>query len=270
MDKRSQLTRLLLAFVLVSFVPAAGEAGVVWHSALDGDATALVGADGIATGTPTATADFYGNLSGAVLFGGQSDQDYYTITPPTTSLMAGSISVWIKPLAVDTTEDGVVAVGASGGGSDVYFSFMNSTNQRWRVDLDDGASRRDVMSNTTPDADAWYHMVVTFDSSVSGSNELRMYIDGVLQTDFQSISGDNDPYNLSHPWLIGTERTSERYFNGAIDDVRIYDSELSRAEVSALYEAGPLYDAAPIPEPASLLLVAMGLLGVARRRRRTA
>ena len=260
---------LCFAAVMVG-LPSGARAGLVWHSAMDGNADAIVGTSGAATGTPTATADKNGNANGAVLFGGQSDQDYYTVAPAAASLMAGSISAWVRPDTVDDTEDGVVAVGASGGGSTEYFTVMDraSGDQKWRVDLDDGASRRDVLSNAAPTAGTWQHLVVTFDSNAAGSEQLRMYVDGSLQTDVQAITGDNDPYNPTNNWLIGTERTNERYFNGAIDDVRIYDNELTANEVAALFRDGPLL-VGEIPEPATCVL-ALGLLGLGwyRRRRR--
>jgi hypothetical protein len=48
-------------------------------------------------------------------------------------------------------------------------------------------------------------------------------------------------------------------FDGAIDDVRIYDRALSGTEVADLYA---------LPEPATLALLALGGLAMLRRRRR--
>ncbi|MFW6164243.1 MAG: LamG domain-containing protein, partial [Planctomycetota bacterium] len=256
MRRRLTFVALVIAGLLV-VVGGTAEAGLIWHSALDGDASALVGGDGVATGTPTATADLNGIAGGAVLFGGDADVDFFTVTPTLASFTAGSISAWVRPDTVDGSEDGVIGVGASGGGSSVYFSFMNRDDERWRVDLDDGSDRRDVLSNAAAAAGAWRHMVVTFDSASGGSEELRMYIDAALQSDVQGIGGDNDPYTMSNDWLIGTERTGSRFFNGAIDDVRIYDHELSQNEITALFEQGPLY----VPEPATVCLLGLGALG---------
>jgi len=265
---RNRMLRHISTLAIVLCLPGLAGAGLIWHSALDGDATAIIGSDGVATGTPTAVPDLGGNPDGAVLFGGQSDRDYYTIAPAIASASAASISFWARPDTVDTSEDGVVAVGASGGGSDVYFTVMNRNDRRWRVDLDDGGNRRDAVSNAAPVAGTWYHMVVTFDSNPGSSEQLRMYIDGLLEGDVQSIGGDAAPYTFTHPWLIGSERTGERFFNGAVDDVRVYDHELTQSEVLDLYESGPLYDATIIPEPCTMVLALLGLAGLRARRRR--
>jgi len=271
MRTRTALVALAaVGMVVTASFPTAAYAGLIWHSALNSDATAIVGGDGVATGTPTAVPDLNGNPGGAVLFGGDSDQDYYTITPTLGSFTAASMSAWVRPDTVNNTEDGFLAVGASGGGATRYFTVMNraSGDSKWRVDLDDGSSRRDVLSDATPVAGTWLHMVLTFDSAAAGSEQLRMYVDSVLQGDVQSIGGDNDPYIFTNNWLIGTEQTDSRFFDGAIDDVRIYDHELSPAEISALFSDGPLYREAPIPEPTSMTLLALGAIGLLRRRRR--
>lgn len=223
-------------FVLFLAVSPAS-AVLVWHSALDGNANAIVGLDGSAVGSPTPTMDRDGRLFGAVRFNGSGD--FFQMLPEVPSLSAGSFSFWARS-ENHGGERGPLAVGASGGGSSEYFSIQDTGDGRWRVDLDDGAARRDVFSNDVPTLGTWQHVVATFDSDTS--QQLRLYVDGVLQTDVQSIAGDVAPYLDANAgnWLIGAERPTERFFEGAIDDVRIYSNELSQAEVNELFSSGPL------------------------------
>ena len=95
---------------------------------------------------------------------------------------------------------------------------------------------------------------------------MKIYINGTVQTDVQALTASHDLANLGN-WLVGAERIGSRFYNGALDDVRLYDNELSASEVSALNAAGPLY----VPEPSTLGLAALGLLGLVscgRRRKR--
>jgi len=75
----------------------------------------------------------------------------------------------------------------------------------------------------------WYHVVGTYDGS-----EMRLYVNGELK-DTKSVSGSiitNDA-----PVSIGRLPTDD-YWNGIIDEVRIYNRALSEEEIRALYERG--------------------------------
>ncbi|MGI9244501.1 MAG: LamG-like jellyroll fold domain-containing protein [Verrucomicrobiales bacterium] len=220
----------LLPLALLAIATSNVHALLIWHSALDGDASALVGVDGVPTGTPTATEDINGNAGGAVLFDGVSFFDIGAIPP----LSAGTISAWVRPDDVGT-ERGAVAAGASGGGASVYFSFMNENGNRIRVDLDDGAARRDALDPAAQVPGQWYHVATTF----ADDGTLRLYIDG-LEVDSQGLAGDNAPYVMTGTGLIGTERLDSRFWIGAIDDVRIWDEELDADAVMTLFTDGPL------------------------------
>ena len=234
----NSLSKLALTLSIVAAVsmPTNSRALLQWHSALDGDATAKIGTDGVATGAPVATADRDGNPDGAVLFNGSTD--YFDIGP-LGPFSAGTISAWVRS-DDNATERGAVAAGATGGGASVYFSFMNQAGGEIRVDLDDGAARRDAQGGGAQVLGQWYHVAATFVEE----GTLRLYIDG-NEVNTQSLAGDNAPYAMSNNGLIGTERTGSRFWMGAIDDVRIYDHELSAAEVMTLFTNGPLYDVDP-------------------------
>jgi hypothetical protein len=76
-----------------------------------------------------------------------------------------------------------------------------------------------------------------------------VYVDGVLESTVSDVN--NSVLNPSVDfWIGGQHGFSSRYFNGDIDDVRIYNRALSESEVVALFNAS---DPVEPPETASWL-----------------
>ncbi|MES2707106.1 MAG: LamG-like jellyroll fold domain-containing protein [Verrucomicrobiota bacterium] len=228
--------RLLLAALIFPAVPAQLRANLIWRSALDGNANTEIGVAGTAGGAMGAvgTEDKNGKPDGALLFDGASYYDIGRLGP----LSSGSISIWLRS-DNNAGERGPANAGASGGGTDAYFSFMNAAGTL-RADLDDGALRR-TYNGPVLTVGQWYHVVVTFDSNATGSQQLRIYVDGTLFGTPASIANDIAPYVMTHNALLGSERPTERFWNGALDDLRIYDNELTAADVAALFNGGPQF-----------------------------
>jgi parallel beta-helix repeat protein len=92
-----------------------------------------------------------------------------------------------------------------------------------------GSGYINVTFNTPTLNSLWHHIVYTKD----GVNH-AIYIDGVLDRQFTSTAD----ISQSAPLFIGkrwTSSSSPLWFNGIIDDVRIYNRALSAAEVALLY-----------------------------------
>ena len=89
----------------------------------------------------------------------------------------------------------------------------------------------------------WHHVVATYDGSAS-ANGLTLYIDGAESP--ATIELDDPRYvamhNTTEPFRVGAQVVGDgtlRFFQGVVDDVRVYDRVLSPAEVGELYGGGP-------------------------------
>jgi len=74
----------------------------------------------------------------------------------------------------------------------------------------------------------WYHFVITSTSA----GVTNIYINGVLSGTANQAAGT--PASAT-TYYVGRATTAANYFNGAIDDLRIYDRILSQEEITLLY-----------------------------------
>jgi len=81
-------------------------------------------------------------------------------------------------------------------------------------------------------ADTWHFVVATYDKDLGGTEEVKIYIDGISKAtgDFSTAVGTNtDSLDIGRDTLGGT------YFDGTIDEVSVWNRALSSDEVKRLY-----------------------------------
>jgi len=91
-------------------------------------------------------------------------------------------------------------------------------------------------------AQTWYHVAVVVPSGATLTSNVLAYINGSLQT-LSTISGSSQTLNtLSSDISIGARQAGggshDLYYNGLIDEVRIYNRALSASEIAEQYAAG--------------------------------
>jgi hypothetical protein len=98
-----------------------------------------------------------------------------------------------------------------------------------------------VSAPFSPTMGQWYHIVLTRNGSV-----FTYYINGRLQSSIISTAVMPSPTNA--PLTIGNAE-GNFYFNGLLDDIRIYHRDLAASEIQAIYEAGTNGMCTPSPIP---------------------
>jgi len=172
-----------------------------------------------------------GSWGWALDFDGEDD---YVEVPddPSLNVTEITVSVWVRM-------EGIKDYSRVVHKSDGYEGFQlqaNGSVGAWRFVIGDGSDWAIPESSVGFETDVWHFLVGTFDGST-----VRLFVDAGLEDSVAQESLDPSPNNLG----IGTalpDPAATEYFNGIIDNARIYDHALSESEIKAHYEATkPLY-----------------------------
>jgi len=92
------------------------------------------------------------------------------------------------------------------------------------ISVDDIGYRTDIASTTSVNDGAWHHI-----AGVKNGSSYLIYVDGVLEnsaTDTHSMGGSTYNFHIGHHggW--------NQYFNGQIDEVRVWDDARTASEIS--------------------------------------
>lgn len=168
--------------------------------------------------------------------------DYVSSANSISTGTSGTMGAWIKPSGTYTSPQTVMG-GTNAGGSNVsgryYISAIHTgvcASGDWWVNIANGTTNQFVCSgqvynSTNFPVNTWTYLVATYD----GSN-VKFYKDGrLVNTVAQTVSGAGD----AQPFSIGRPGgASVAYFNGGIDQVRVFNYARSAAQVAWDYNKG--------------------------------
>lgn len=215
-----------------AYVTAAPEAGLVAHWTMDShdvDGTTLydkVGDNnGTLVNTPTTGVD--GKIGEAIDFE-NDNSEYIDVNNPVLGETAITISCWAKKESYVQNAAFVADWAYDDIRKNCILGYEDPENTLTFY-IGDG-SGTDSISKTGFTQDVWHHIVGVFEASTL----IGIYIDGSGSTDTTTITNiGNVQSSKSH---IGAYRALY-YFDGLIDDVRIYNRALSATEITQLYNA---------------------------------
>lgn len=153
-------------------------------------------------------------------------------TPP-LGTSARTVTAWIRiPDAINDPGLGsIVSWGSNSGpnGGKWHFRIESEAAARGalRIEVKGGYTR----GSTDLRDGLWHHVAVVFPAEGTNVTDCRLYVDGVLETVNNSTPEPIDT-NLNNPLVIGRDDQG-RHFEGLLDEIRIYSSELSGAAIAA-------------------------------------
>ncbi|MFQ5566191.1 MAG: DUF4347 domain-containing protein, partial [Paracoccaceae bacterium] len=167
------------------------------------------------------------------------DGSDYVEVPDTPDLDFGatrdfSISAWFYR---DGTATEIVLAKRNGTGAGNVGYSVGVSGDRIVLEVADGTNEYRVLSTTTFTTPGWHHVAVVWDDSAEANT--LVYIDGVDDTGTRfGPHGAIGSLANSLAFHIGA-MSGGFNFDGRLDDVRVYDSVLSAAEVAALAASPP-------------------------------
>jgi hypothetical protein len=184
------------------------------------------GNNGNLTGGPTWVT---GKIDGALSFDGLDD---YVSIPATADLdlVNLNISAWIN--TSNYRQNGFIFEKTSNGQVNSQYNLFlehSSNSLRWRTTPVSGNYHESRLATNI--LTSWNFLSASYDGITK-----KIFLNGNLSKS-DSFSGTivQNPNGIS---LIGKHPPANYFFNGLIDDVRIYDRALSAEEVQALYNLG--------------------------------
>ncbi len=228
-----RLVIVLIAGLLLPCLSAAGDPNLIAHWAFDeGTGTtaydSIAGNHGILVGNPTWTT---GQIDDALSFDGVDDYIELSSTVQFDDTNF-SITGWFRTGSDTTgTYEQIWNSGYNGGNHDLEVALKNNNL---------GFGGRDSSGSLLPDMtvedvndNSWHHF-----AALRSGNDFELYFDGSLSSSGSKSLGDLDAAGVVPRIGNGLNSIANRFFNGSIDDVRVYDGALSAEKIELLYWAG--------------------------------
>lgn len=147
---------------------------------------------------------------------------------PSLDLSAGfTFEAWVRPAAIKRSS----ILFKEQSGSSVYSFYAYEDADIWNASFNDSVAEKVVAGSSSLPVNQWTYIVTTYDGT-----KLQLYRNGVLE----SSTAQTGLIKASDGVLrIGGNSIWGEYFQGTIDEVKIYNRALTAAEIVADMQSAP-------------------------------
>lgn len=145
-----------------------------------------------------------------------------------TAFARGTLAFWVYPTRWSNYDN---MAGFQSAATNVNAIRIENSSGKVRAIFGNASgSYTDVLSKDTLTTDAWHHVALTWDSA---SSTATLYLDGSVGTStITTWPSSYATFRIGNAYL-------GRYFQGRMDDVRVYNRELSADEVHQINNSNP-------------------------------
>ena len=167
--------------------------------------------------------------------------DMYAELGNVTSLNGSAVASWSLWVNRDDVTRNEVAISQSGAGTDRQFYLRFVGNNRIDLFLNNLIMFRDSSLNVTFANNTWYNIVLTYNgANTPNSAKCNLYINGVKETNttgynVSSLNSSSSNFNIGRHQNGASSYNN--FFDGNIDEIALFDKELSQSEVTAIYNS---------------------------------
>jgi hypothetical protein len=227
---------LFIAFQAVSQINL--QNGLIAYYPFDGNANEVIGnSNSGAVFGAILTSDRFGNANSAYFFDGSS---YITVNDFTLPLAQVSYSVWVKASTNAPTIFAQDIISKHQTFADIEVLIRQKTDGRYDAQWNiNGTYYPSTDPSNTASQGVFIPRVNCFDllTLTYDGTQIKFYVNGSLISSVnatRSITTNSLPLSIGR--LAGAPGSSYEYYNGTIDDIRIYNRALSDLEIAALYD----------------------------------
>ena len=197
--------------------------GLMGYWKLDGDTADSSSYDRVGTLYGNPVWDPNGRINGALKLDGDGDYVKIISYKGISGANSRTVCAWIKT----NSGDEILSWGGDGDGEKWVFRVRPEGQIRL------GVGGGGIIGSTIVNDGFWHHVAaVLLNDGTPDANDIKLYVDGIEESTTSTSQTINTA--ISYKVKIGVFGSSLRYFNGLIDDVRIYNRALSEEEIDIL------------------------------------
>ena len=135
-------------------------------------------------------------------------------------------TIWLELSPLLNTINGFLST-INNDGSGKIRGYINSKNSSYV---------NHKFTNNSFNDNNWHHLVLILDRTQPASNEIKIYVDKVLQSLSSTNNSEQEGNFTSEKIYIGARGTTlTQPYNGAMDDFKLFNRHLNQTEITNLY-----------------------------------